>query len=131
MVKKQSKTKSLCKYSWLSLSRTRKGLENLFEIERVWDRERKIDYSLHRRTETSVRDREKFEIECVRGRESRDRDNRERNHSPKDLINTETGSLGSLKQMTEGVSTKRSSTRVSANCFSTCKQINLTHMHKY
>ena len=101
------------------------------ERERVRDRERKIDYSLHRRTETSVRDREKFEIECVRDRESRDRDNRERNHSPKDLINTETGSLGSLKQMTEGVSTKRSSTRVSANCFSTCKQINLTHMHKY
>ena len=40
------------------LSRTRKGLENLFEIERVRDRERKIDYILHKGTETLVRDRE-------------------------------------------------------------------------
>ena len=36
--------------SWLSLSRTRKGPENLFEIERVRDRERKIGYSLHKGT---------------------------------------------------------------------------------
>ena len=53
-------------YSGLSLSRTRKGPENLFEIERVQDRERKIGYSPHKRhkgTETLVRDREKFEIE--------------------------------------------------------------------
>ena len=57
-------------YSWLSLSRTRKGPENLFEIERVRDRERKIDYSLHKGTETLVRDRERFEIESVRDRES-------------------------------------------------------------
>ena len=41
---------------------TRKGPENLFEIERVRDRERKIDYSLHKGTETLVRDREKFKI---------------------------------------------------------------------
>ena len=57
-------------YSWLSLSRTRKGPENLFEIERVRDRERKIGYSLHKGTETLVRDRERFEIEGVRDRES-------------------------------------------------------------
>ena len=53
-----------------SLFRTCKGLENLFEIERVRDRERKIGYSLHKRTETLVRDRERFEIEGVRDRES-------------------------------------------------------------
>ena len=41
------------------------------EIERVRDRERKIGYSLHKGTETLVRDREKFEIEGVRDRESR------------------------------------------------------------
>ena len=58
------------RYSWLSLSRTRKGPENLFEIERVRDRERKIGYSLHKGTETLVRDRERFEIEGVRDRES-------------------------------------------------------------
>ena len=46
-------------------------LENLFEIERVRDRERKIGYSLHKGTETLVRDREKFEIEGVRDRESK------------------------------------------------------------
>ena len=57
-------------YSWLSLSRTRKGPENLFEIERVRDRERKIGYSLHKGTETLVRDRERFEIEGVWDRES-------------------------------------------------------------
>ena len=57
-------------YSWLSLSRARKGLENLFEIERVRDRERKIGYSLHKGTEILVRDRERFEIEGVRDRES-------------------------------------------------------------
>ena len=54
-----------------SLSRTRKGPENLFEIERVRDRERKIGYRLHKGTETLVRDREKFEIEGVQDRESR------------------------------------------------------------
>ena len=32
--------------------------------------ERKIGYSLHKGTETLVRDREKFEIESVRDRES-------------------------------------------------------------
>ena len=42
----------------------------MFEIERVRDRERKIGYSLHKGTETSVRDRERFEIEGVRDRES-------------------------------------------------------------
>ena len=57
-------------YSWLSLSRTRKGAENLFGIERVRDRERKIGYSLHKGTETLVRDRKRFEIEGVRDRES-------------------------------------------------------------
>ena len=57
-------------YSWLSLSRTHKGPENLFEIERVRDRERKIGYSLHKGTETLVGDRERFEIEAVRDRES-------------------------------------------------------------
>ena len=40
------------------------------EIERVRDRERKIGYSLHKWTETLVQDREKFEIEGVRDRES-------------------------------------------------------------
>ena len=58
------------KCSWLSPSRTRKGLTNLFEIERVRDRERKIGYSLHKGTETLIRDREKFEIEVGRDRES-------------------------------------------------------------
>ena len=57
-------------YSWLSLSRTRKGPENLFEIERVRDRERKIGYNVHKGTGTLVRDRERFEIEGVRDRES-------------------------------------------------------------
>ena len=57
-------------YSWLSLSRTRKGPENLFEIERVRDRERKIGYSLHKGTKTLVPDRENFEIKDVRDRES-------------------------------------------------------------
>ena len=42
----------------------------MFEIERVRDRERKIGYSLHKGTETLVRDRERFEIESVRDRES-------------------------------------------------------------
>ena len=37
---------------------TRKGIENLFEIESVRDIERKIGYSLHKGTETLVRDRE-------------------------------------------------------------------------
>ena len=57
-------------YSWLSLSRIRKVPENLFEIERVRDRERKIGYSLNKGTGTLVRDRERFEIEGVRDRES-------------------------------------------------------------
>ena len=57
-------------FSWLSLSRTRKGLENLLEIERVRDRERKIGYGLLKGTETLVQDIEKFEIEGIRGRES-------------------------------------------------------------
>ena len=42
----------------------------MFEIERVRDRERKIGYSLGKGTETLVRDRERFEIEGVRDRES-------------------------------------------------------------
>ena len=42
----------------------------MVEIERVRDRERKIGYSLHKGTETLVRDREKFEIEGVQDRES-------------------------------------------------------------
>ena len=42
----------------------------MFEIERVRDRERKIGYSLHKGTETLVRQRERFEIEGVRHRES-------------------------------------------------------------
>ena len=42
----------------------------MFEVERVRDRERKIGYSLHKRTETLVRDRKRFEIEGVRDRES-------------------------------------------------------------
>ena len=58
------------KYSGLSLSRTRKGPANLFEIERVRDRERKIGYNLHKGIETLVRHRERFEIEGVRDRES-------------------------------------------------------------
>ena len=49
---------------------TRKRPDNLFEIERVRDRERKLGYSLHKGTETLVRDRERFEIEGVRDRES-------------------------------------------------------------
>ena len=53
-----------------SLSRTRKGPENLFEIERVRDRERNIGYRLLKGTETLVRDRERFEIEGVRDRKS-------------------------------------------------------------
>ena len=57
-------------YSWLSLSRARKGLETLFEIERFRYIERKIDYSLHKGAETLVRHRERFEIEGVRDRES-------------------------------------------------------------
>ena len=62
--------KTFIHYSWLSLSRTRKGPENLFEIERVRDRERKRGYSLHKGTKTLVRHRERFEIEGVRDRES-------------------------------------------------------------
>ena len=42
----------------------------MFEIERVRDRERKIGYSLHKGTDTLVRDRKRFEIESVRVRES-------------------------------------------------------------
>ena len=56
--------------SWLYLSRTRKGPGNLFEIERVRDRERKIGYILHKGTKISVRHRERFEIEGVWDRES-------------------------------------------------------------
>ena len=37
---------------------------------RVRDRERKIGYTLHKGTETLVRDRERFEIEGVRDKES-------------------------------------------------------------
>ena len=58
------------RYTVDSLSRTRKRPENLFEIERVRDRERKIGNSLHKGTETLVRDRERFEIEGVRDTES-------------------------------------------------------------
>ena len=36
---------SAANYSWLSFSRTSNGLENVFEIDRVRDRERKIGYS--------------------------------------------------------------------------------------
>ena len=44
----------------------------MFEIERVRgrEREREIVYSLHKGTETLGRDRERFEIESVRDRES-------------------------------------------------------------
>ena len=42
----------------------------MFDIARVRDRERKIGYSLHKGTKTLVRDRERFEIEGVRDRES-------------------------------------------------------------
>ena len=42
------------------------GPENLFEIERVRDRERKIGCSLHKGTDSLVRDGERFEIEGVR-----------------------------------------------------------------
>ena len=38
--------------------------------EFVRDRERKIDFSLHKGTETLVRHRERFEIDGVRDRES-------------------------------------------------------------
>ena len=54
----------------LSLSRTRKGPRNLFEIERVRDRERKLGWDQWKGTEKIVRDREKCEIEGVRDRES-------------------------------------------------------------
>ena len=54
----------------LSLSRTRKGPRNLFEIERVRDREIKLGWNQWKGTEKIVRDREKFEIEGVRDRES-------------------------------------------------------------
>ena len=57
-------------YSELSLSRTRKGSRNLFEIERVRDRERKLGWNQWKGTDKIVRDREKFEIEGVRDRES-------------------------------------------------------------
>ena len=50
-----------------SLSRTRKGPRNLFEIERVRDRERKLGWNQWKGTEKIVRDREKFEIEDSRG----------------------------------------------------------------
>ena len=62
--------RAISKYSWLSQSRSHKGPENLFEIERNRDSERKIGYCLHKGTETLVRDRERFEIEGVRDRES-------------------------------------------------------------
>ena len=39
-------------------------------MERVRGREKKIGYSPHKRAENLVRDREKFEIEGVRDRES-------------------------------------------------------------
>ena len=58
------------KYSGLSLSRTRKGPRNLFEIERVGDRERKLGWNQWKGSEKIVRYREKFEIEGVRDRES-------------------------------------------------------------
>ena len=54
----------------LSLSQTRKGPRNLFEIQRVGDRERKLDWNQWKGTEKIVRDREKFEIEGVLDRES-------------------------------------------------------------
>ena len=41
-----------------------------FEIERVRDRKRKMGKILHKETKTLVRDREKFEIEGARDRES-------------------------------------------------------------
>ena len=58
------------RYSGLSLSRTRKGPSNSFEIERVRDRERKLGWNQWKGTEKIVSDREKFEIEGVRDRES-------------------------------------------------------------
>ena len=53
----------------LSISNSQ-GTRNLFEIERLRDRERKIGYCLHEGTETLVQGIEKFEIEGVRDRES-------------------------------------------------------------
>ena len=44
---------------------------NLFEIEKLRYIERKIGYNLHKGTGTLDRDRERFEIEGVRDRESR------------------------------------------------------------
>ena len=42
----------------------------MFEIDRVRDGEIEIGYSLYKGIETLVRDRERFEIEGVRDRES-------------------------------------------------------------
>ena len=50
-------------YSGLSLSRTRKGQMNLFEIER------KLGWNQWKGTEKIVPDREKFQIEGIRNRE--------------------------------------------------------------
>ena len=46
------------------------GTRKFVRDRESWDRERKIGYSLHKGTETLVRDRERFEIEGVRDRES-------------------------------------------------------------
>ena len=55
----------------LSLPRTRKGPRNLFEIERVRDRESKLSWNQWKGTEKIDRDRGKSEIEeGVRDRES-------------------------------------------------------------
>ena len=53
-------------YSGLSLSQTRKGPRNLFEIERVRDKERRLGWNQWKETEKIVQDREEFEIEDVR-----------------------------------------------------------------
>ena len=60
----------ITKCSELSLSWTRKGPENLFEVERVRDREIKKGHNLHKGTETLVQDRERFEIEGVKDKAS-------------------------------------------------------------
>ena len=56
---------SLLPYSGLSLTVTRKGPTNSFEIERVRDGERNLERNQWKGTEKIVRDREKFELERI------------------------------------------------------------------
>ena len=57
-------------YSELSLSRTRKGPGKLFEMKKVRDREKVTKTIITIGTEVPIRDRERFEIEGSRDRES-------------------------------------------------------------